>query len=649
MCGIFGWVVSQRSAQPNMHLVASSLFDALKDRGPDDQGYVVFSRSGEFIATEKEPSKGEGCAAGLLLGHTRLAVIDLSEAGHQPIRTEDARYTLIFNGEILNYIELKQELVGLGAHFRGTSDSEVLLYALAHWGPACITRFTGMFAFAFYDSKEKNLLCARDFFGIKPFYWTQPEDGGFAFASELPALLRVPGVRRKLDWAQAYHYLVNSRVDVGDECLLKNIFQLKPAHFMIVSTESGQIIREDRYWQVPLPQPIKISFDEAAEETRRLFLESVRLHLRSDVPLGVALSGGVDSSSVACAVRHLEPDMPLHTFTYAAVDSADISEERWADQVIEHTGAIAHKVVVSQDDLRRDLDRLIMRQGEPFNSTSIYAQYRVFQLVRENGVVVTLDGQGADEMLAGYFGYPHYRLQTLLGKREFWQALRFIHTCGQWPGRGRKDLLKRFIAPFVPGPLKFLAHRLVKKPLDPAWLNLDALRDKGVLHFVSWDPGIYSSPDKVREILAQQLTWAGLPNLLRHGDRNAMTFSVESRVPFCAKDLAEFFLSLPEEYLINDEGWTKAVFRQAMRGLVPVALLERRDKIGFAMPEKLWFFSMRDWVRESLDEARSSLLFNHKALLAEWQAILDGTQAFDWRVWRWINYLRWKRIHDIEE
>jgi len=412
--------------------------------------------------------------------------------------------------------------------------------------------------------------------------------------------------------------------------------------------ESGQIIREERYWQVPLPQPVHISFTEAAEEFRRLFLESVRLHLRSDVPLGIAISGGVDSSSVACAVRHLEPDMPLHTFTYVAADNTDISEERWADQVIKHTGAIAHKVVVTQDELQRDIDRMIMRQGEPFNSTSIYAQYRVFQLVRENGVVVTLDGQGADEMIAGYYGYPHYRLQTLLSKGQLWQALRFIQTCSKWQGRDHRDLFKRFIASYVPGPLKRLAYRYAKKPLDPAWLNLDALRERGALRFLPWD-SIYSSPDKVREILAQQLTWAGLPNLLRHGDRNAMSFSVESRVPFCSKELAEFCLSLPENYLISDEGWTKAVLRKAMRGIVPDALLDRRDKIGFATPEKLWLFNMQDWVRESLNEASSSLLFNHQGLLAEWQAILDGRRTFDWQVWRWINYLRWKRLFAIEE
>ncbi|MCL2122625.1 MAG: asparagine synthase (glutamine-hydrolyzing) [Desulfovibrionaceae bacterium] len=649
MSGIFGWLVPPRHARHDMRRVASSLFDALKERGPDDQGYVVFDRSGELIATEKEPAGGDERPAGLLLGHARLAVMHAAEAGRRPVRSKDGRYTLVLNGEIFNSHELKLELAGLGVHFRGAADAEALLYALAHWGTACLTRLVGAFAFALHDARENTLLCARDFFGIKPLYWTQPEDGAFAFASELPALLRIPGVRRRLDWVQAYNFLAGSRIDVGGECLLQGIFQLKPAHCLLISAETGRIIREERYWQVPLPQAASISFEEAAEEARRLFLESVRLHLRSDVPLGFALSGGIDSSSVLCAARRLEPDMPLHTFTYVAADSADISEERWADQAIKHTGAIAHKVVVSQDELQRDLDRLIMRQGEPFNSTSIYAQYRVFQLVRENGVIVTLDGQGADEMLAGYFGYPHYRLQTLLGKGQLWQALRFIHTCGKWPGRDHRNLFKRYIAPYVPRLLKFLAHRLVKKPLDPAWLNLEALRDREALRFLSWDPGIYSSPDKVREILAQQLTWAGLPNLLRHGDRNAMSFSVESRVPFCTKGLAEFFLSLPEEHLISDEGWTKAVFRRAMRGIVPDALLDRRDKIGFATPEKLWFFSMRDWVRENLDEARSSLLFNYQGLLAEWEAILEGRQPFDWRVWRWINYLRWKRLFAVEE
>ncbi len=652
MCGIFGYIPKEPVEFRQADTIAQSLFTALKERGPDDRGYAAYSAQGQLLGTEKGPissSAGQDAKAQLLLGQTRLSIIDTSSAGHQPMHSACGRYTLVYNGEVYNYLELKVELQKLGASFHTATDSEVLLQALIHWGKACLNRLTGMFAFAFYDNVEKTVFCARDFFGIKPFYWTRQQNVGFAFASELPALLCFPHVKRKLNWLQAYNFFIIARVGVGAECLIENVFQLEPAHYMLIHSETGEVLHKERYWQVPLPSPQKISFDEAAEEARRLFLQSVRLHLRSDVPLGVALSGGIDSSAVACAVRHLEPDMPLHTFTYVAKDSEDISEEKWADAVIAHTQATAHKVFVSQSELQNDIDRLILRLGEPFISTSIYAQYRVFQLVKERDIVVTLDGQGADEMLAGYFGYPEYRLQTLVHKGQFVQALQLLRTNNTWPGRDYTFVLQRFIGLHTPDCLQRIARKIVDKPLVPSWLREDNLREHKALQLLRSQLSIYNSRDKVRKALATQLTWDGLPNLLRHGDRNAMSFSVESRVPFCTKELAEFFLSLPEHYLIDNAGWTKSVFRKAMRGIVPDTLLDRRDKIGFATPEKLWLEQMPAWVEESLDLAKNSQLLHHKNLLKEWKDICNGKRPFHWYIWRCINYLRWKELLRIEE
>ncbi len=647
MCGIFGYIPSSMQTQAVLQNTGKKLCEALKERGPNDHGYAIFNATGKLVATEGASYASSETKASVLLGQARLSIIDLSHAGHQPFFSEDKRYTLVYNGEIYNYLELRTELEKLGITFCTNTDTEVLLKAIIHWGTACLTKFTGMFAFALYDKQEQTLLLARDFFGIKPLYWTKQRDNTFAFASDLPALLEFPNIKRKLNLAQAYHYLITARLGVGDECFIEDVFQVKPAHYMLFNVTTGACLKDERYWQVPLPTPRKVSFEDAAEEARHLFLHSVKLHLRSDVPLGVALSGGIDSSAVTCAVRHLEPEMPLHTFTYVAADQAEISEEKWADKVITHTNAISHKITVTPQELFNDLDHMIKRQGEPFGSTSIYAQYRVFQLVRDSGVVVTLDGQGADEMLAGYFGYPEYRLQTLIGKGQFIEAWNFFQNCKKWQGRNPKTAFLRCIGQYTPTWLKPLARKIINKPLNHSWLNIDAIRN--ITQYPLSKLTIYASRDRVREVLANQITWNGLPNLLRNGDRNAMAFSIESRVPFCTKELAEFFLSLPEEYLINKDGWTKAVFRKAMRGIVPDALLDRKDKIGFETPEKQWFMNMNDWVIENLTKSKNSQLFNHKELLQDWQNIYNEKSPFDWRIWRCINYLRWKELFNIEE
>lgn len=649
MCGIFGWVPPQAYPVEDVTPVARKMLNALHLRGPDSSGYTIFNTVGKKIATETGTSSDTEGGTSLLLGHTRLSVIDLSTAGHQPMCSNDGRYTIAYNGEIYNYLELREELVAQGCIFNTQSDTEVVLQAFIQWGHSCLVKFVGMFAIVIYDSHTEKLFCARDFFGIKPLYWMNSPSAGIALSSELPALFCIPGISKKLNWQHAYDYLVGGRVDAGSNTLLENFYHLPPAHWMIIDVPHKCVQSIERYWHVPLPEPSSISFSDAADKLRHLFLESVKMHLRSDVPLGVALSGGLDSSAVACAVRYLNPDAPLHTFTYSAADSPDISEEKWADLVIKHTQAISHKVTVSANELVRDLDILISRLGEPFGSTSIYAQHRIFKLVHENNVVVTLDGQGADELLAGYWGYPQYRIRTLLSKMQYYDALRFLINVGKWPGRSSLQTIKQVIRPYVPEQLLSLAHRCAGKPLNPSWLNINALRDHNVKLSLPDSEGIYKSKDKVREILAQQLTWRGLPNLLRHGDRNAMSYSVESRVPFCTREIAEFCLSLPEEYLIAQDGTTKAVFRKAMQGIVPSAILARRDKVGFATPEKKWMKELSPWVETQLKTAEQSLIFNKTSALKEWGNVVSGKKEFDWRIWRWVNYLRWKQIFEIQE
>jgi asparagine synthase (glutamine-hydrolysing) len=647
MCGIFGFLSVQERAPFAVPDMARALCSALAHRGPDDSGWAAFSSQGRLLGTEREHAQLGEHAAILLIGQTRLSIIDLSPAGHQPMFSENGRYALVYNGEIYNYCELRAELEQLGSRFHGNSDTEVLLHALIRWGKSCITRLTGMFAFALYDAVEQTLFLARDCFGIKPLYW-RAASGVFSFASEVPAMLRFPGAKRKLSAQSVYNYLVFAKYDRGDSTFFHDIHQLPPACCMMVNVRTGAVSEPETYWKPDLTIRASLTFNEAAQQVRELFLDSIRLHLRSDVPLGVALSGGIDSSSVACAVRRLQPDTELHTFSFIAKDSP-VSEEHWANLVARYTGAIRHTVIVTPDELVRDVDDMILRQGEPFGSTSIYAQYRVFRLARESGVTVTLDGQGADELLAGYWGYPGQRMASLMGQGRFFDAWRFLWAKSAWPGSPMGETLRRAIREFTPGWLIPLGLRLVGRNPAPDWLDVHALKAAGTL-FTTLDgrAKMYPSRDKVRQILAYQLSWEGVQMLLRHGDRNAMGFSIESRVPFLTREMAEFCLSLPEEYLIDMKGRSKSVFREAMRGIVPDAILDRRDKIGFATPERDWLNALSPWVEETLATAKDIPYLKLDAAHAEWQSIRNGHKMFDWRVWRWLNYVRWAQLFRVE-
>lgn len=623
MCGIAGgWFPGDQS-----RLVprVEAALHAMRLRGPDDQGYEFITHSSGTV----------------VLGHTRLSIIDLSPAGHQPMYSRCGRYGLVFNGEIYNYRELRAELIREGRTFHSDSDSEVLLTAWQHWGAACLMRLIGMFAFVVFDREAGSLTCVRDGFGIKPFFFSQ-ESGSFLFASELNAIKSLKNQKITLDWQRAYDYLVHGDYDSASRSFVSGVYHLLPGHMITFDLASGHLGEPVVWWRPDIAET-EISFKDATEVLRQKFLDSIRLHLRSDVELGAALSGGIDSSAVVCAMRYIEPDMPIKTFSYIARDS-HLSEEVWVDRVNAHVGAISHKLVVSPEELGRDLDDMILAQGEPFGSTSIYAQYRVFKLAKEHGVTVTLDGQGADEMLAGYSGYPGQRIRSLLELGQYGEAWEFLGNWAQWPGRSRIEGLKRAIGELAGGDLYQALRRLNGGRDTPRWMHASALRDEGVK--LGFPKAVRSSEDAGRRVVAElrnALTSKGLPSLLRHADRNSMRFSVESRVPFLTQDMASFLLSLPEEYLISQSGETKHIFRAAMRGIVPDEILDRRDKVGFETPEREWLLSMADVLRGWLKEDLKLPFLNQQELLKDFDQIVAGKKSFSWQIWRWVNFSRWHR------
>lgn len=633
MCGLFGYhlisPVADRSAL-NACLVEAQA--ASRHRGPDDRGLESFSI----------PQSNDHPPYELTLGHTRLSIIDLTSGGHQPMHSGDGRFVIVFNGEIYNYRELRQELKAVGYSFRSDSDTEVLLAAWAQWGIDGLKRLTGMFTFVVYDRKVQTLTMVRDPFGIKPFFYSMTDEG-FGFASEIQALTALLPIKPTLDWQRAYDYLVHGDYDSQSSTLMHGVFHLAPGHLIELDLSTAELGEPKRWWKPNIEERSDLSLSQATEMVRERFLDNIRLHLRSDVPLGAALSGGVDSSAVVCAMRHLEPSLPIHTFSFIASGS-DVNEEHWVDRVNAHVGAIPHKVHVTSQELASDLDDMIKSQGEPFGSTSIYAQYRVFKLAKDHGITVTLDGQGADEMLAGYKGYPGQRMRSLIETGRIQEAWNFLGEWSKWPGRSKKLGLKTLLGQMTEGRLYTVMRRLNGDEHCPSWLNERELRNNGVsLSYPTKTPELTMKGRRVVAELAASLSQRGLNALLRHGDRNSMRFSIESRVPFLTTDLAELLLSLPEQYLIAPNGETKHVFRAAMRGIVPDDVLDRRDKIGFETPELAWLLSMADDVREWLNDDLEIPFLNQKEILREFDLIIAGEKKFSWQVWRWINFSRWYR------
>ena len=530
MCGIAGIVAPPGSMNESAAFVRTAAA-LLQHRGPDGEGHWSAPLSDATV----------------LFSHRRLAIIDLSNEASQPMTAREL--TALLNGEIYNYIELRRELETKGYQFRTKSDTEVLLTAYEHWGADCLQHFSGMFAFAIADLRTQELFLARDPFGIKPLYYVSTASS-FAFASEAAPLLSILS-RRQINKRRLEEYLRLGTADAGSDTFFDGISQLPQAHFIRLSLRTWplQVPKATRYWRLSTPLENNVSVDDAAEKFRDLFLDSVRLHLRSDVPIGVAVSGGIDSSSILAGVRQvLGKDANILAFCYEASEKA-ISDGPWARMAIEAAHAEAHFFQIRAGEIQDDLRRVVEIQGEPFVNPAVYAQFRLFRECSAIGIKVLLEGQGADEMLGGYPYFLPPRVASLLQEGRVLQALRLAR----------------------------------KRPIHVVRQAISALRTAGR------DP--QESP--FRAALRRAIETTTLPSYLRWGDRNAMAWSVENRVPFLNTRLAEFLHSLPEEALISADGTTKFTLRRAMKGLVPEPIRNRRDKVGFGTPYVLWLKQMR--------------------------------------------------------
>jgi asparagine synthase (glutamine-hydrolysing) len=584
MCGIAGIVTTQPSRiVPWLELAANDL----AHRGPDDEGYLLVDQ--DLVATEWAGPSTTGSLAPSVercrskptvvgLAHRRLSIVEVSALGHQPMSGRGGHHWIVFNGEIYNHRELRQRLEGRGHRFDSGSDTEVLLAAYAEWGERCVERLVGMWAFALVDLERRRVVLSRDAFGIKPLY-VATSSGRLAFASEIRPLLRLPWVDRTADPERVTLFLDDARIDDGTATCVRGVRQVPAASTMCFDIDDPGGWRVDRWWSPPSSASYGASFERAAIEIRDAFLRSVELHLRADVPVGACLSGGVDSSSIVAAMREVGgAGLDLRTFTYSA-EGDRLDERNWARIAARRVAAVEQTVSPVPTDFRDDLDAFVASQFEPVASTSVYAQRRVMQSVRDNDVSVVLDGQGADELFAGYRSFRTAQLARAIARRSLPEALVIAAGLARTSSGGRTDLA--------------------------ASIGARVPRRRTTTRFAKLPPVVRMEPaSSLHDDLVRALEVTSLPALLRYEDRNSMVFSIESRTPFLTVELAELALSQPETHLVDRSGRTKAVFRAAMRGIVPNEILDRRDKIGFETTQTTW---LQHAVAHRLLDPRQSL------------------------------------------
>lgn len=616
MCGIAG-IVSQR---PIRQEAIDTMLTQMAHRGPDGEG--SWYNADHTVA----------------LGHRRLAVIDPTPAGAQPMSDPTGHCVLTFNGEIYNYLEIAERLKAEGVSLRSRCDTEVLLAAYVAWGDACLRDLNGMFAFAIYDKRRKIVFCARDRFGEKPFLFHRTPST-FAFASEYKALLSLEGIRTTLEQPHLLRFLQMSRQGLDDEAqtVFSDIEQLLPGEQAILDVDT-LCFKRSRYWDVTIdPATAQLSEAEATATFRDLLSESVRLRLRSDVPVGSCLSGGLDSSSIVCLSRQqMDKTTPYHVFT-GRFPGTSADEWCYAQEIISSADTISHISEPTAAGFLDDLDEFIWLNELPVGSSSQYAQWRVFQQAKDEGITVLLDGQGADELLGGYEQYFANYLAALPSDQRSAET-RAIEERYPLALAAPSATWKRK----MPVPLRHLLARLTGQGSDPQFgLTADAVAT--IRHHQQGATRTSFNP--LSGALYEDSFHAHLPTLLRYGDRNSMAHSREVRLPFCDHRLAEFALSLPPQYLMGG-AQTKRLLRQAMTGILPEPIRTRWNKQGFLPPQEIWF---SERLVAYLQDVLESKDFSERGYwnVSWWRNCLKRFEAGDrslaWTLWRPLIAEAWHK------
>jgi len=564
MCGIA--VICGITGNPAEAATLERMTQSLVHRGPDDSGHYL-----------------EGTVG---FGFRRLAILDLSPAGHQPMISEDGRFVLVFNGEIFNYLELRQELIDAGYRFRSTGDSEVLLNAYRHWGADCLPRLNGMWGFIVYDRTRRILFGSRDRFGVKPLFVYSDRDR-FLFASEIKAIRASGLYRGGVNWKIASRFLVEGRLDDTSESFYEGIESI-PAGSAFELDLKG-MWKSWMYWD--LNQVHCADVQDPAHEFAEVFENAVRLRLRSDVPIGVCLSGGLDSTSIICAAARQRAESsqsasePLQAFCYMA---KEFDESRYISDTLAMTRAELTALQTNPRELWDSLPRMLWYQDEPVHTMTAAVGYHLMSLVASSGVRVVLNGQGADETIGGYFSFFCDYWRELLNRGQWRRAIAEIRTHVEIHG-GRsvghsKDTALRLLVSLLH---RTSMYRLLSKARHIRKIQSHPWFTEELTAYLSNE----ERPQVVNQlngVLKQSVTVSPLPLYLRIEDRNSMAHSIEARLPFLDYRLVSLLFGLPAHWKVHGP-WNKFILREAMRGRIPESVRSRADKMGFPTAGQEWF------------------------------------------------------------
>lgn len=659
MCGIVGAVGLGR---PIDLAALQRMNDLQAHRGPDGWGFLLGWVSGghfrhAFLSDTAHQPPGPPVTVGL--GHRRLAILDLSDRGLQPMTVGDAQQWIVFNGEIYNHQELRAQLETFGYTFRTRTDTEVLLQAYRHWGEECLARLDGMFAFAIWDGLRGRLFCARDRMGIKPFYYATPP-GTFVFASEMKALLAFPGVDATPDDEAVVAFLAHANCDYGERTLLAAIKALPPSHALTLDAATGQV-GTHAYWRLA---PRASNGRREAEEVnglRALLTETVCRHLISDVRIGSCLSGGLDSSTVVSLINKIRREQPdaaralgdkFHTFTACYADPA-FDEREYALAVAEAVGATPHLAFPGPDDFLATFARMAWHQDMPFGELTYYAQWRVMRAAKEAGVKVLLDGQGGDEVFGGYAKFRYAYLASLLTSGRLGRLAHEVSATLRQGDRYVLDVRNGYR--YLPRQLRRLlgVDTLLQKAVRGDWnraLSAESTPATRWWRYASHARTDDSAATVMQRMQLDDLFVDTLPMLLRMEDRSSMAFSIEARVPLLDHHVVDYGLSLPDDLKVRN-GWSKFAMRRAMAGIIPDVIRTRRTKLGFAVPAHRWLArDLRPQVTALIEDTLRCQKYVDPTVLRRWyaapQAAAASTESY-LGLFRVLSLEMWMRAFSI--
>jgi asparagine synthase (glutamine-hydrolysing) len=625
MCGISG-IISKNNT-PVKSEVIKAFNNIIAHRGPDADGFYY----------------GDNFA----FGHRRLSILDLSAEGNQPMHYLE-RYTITYNGEVYNYIEIKEELINLGYNFKSKTDTEVILAAYAQWGEACVDRFNGMWAFAIYDRLENSIFCSRDRFGVKPFYYTTIGNY-FAFGSEIKQFTTLPQWSAKANIPRVLDFLMYGVFDHSEETLFDEVLQLRGGHNLTYNLHSHQYIIKEWYNLSNKVSDLKDNFDAAKSKFLNLFQDAVKLRLRSDVKVGSCLSGGLDSSAIVSVVNEIltrTGQNEIQETVSSCFEIKKYDEQEYIDAVVDRTQVKAHKVFPKYENLFDTLDKIIWFQDGPIGSSSTFAHYSVFEETARHNIKVMLDGQGADESLAGYDGFYYSYYYSLLHKLKFATLFNEVSSVKRY----NRFSIPTFVYKGFTSYLPYSIHKLLKKKLnsfDSMGVKYKSYKSGGKEEDILLNQVLDLST--LKKLSYNQIYEHSLPMLLHNADRMSMAHSIESRLPFLDYRLVEYIFSLPDNYKIK-EGKTKFILRESLISVLPDKIINRFDKMGFLTPEAYWMKSYHDEFYIRLEEATNvlSVLVDKDAILLSFKKDSDANTitmgSFYWRI---ISIASWVKVFKV--